>query len=303
MKKPKPVTAKGQAFEWLRTLERPPSISRTQWRGVLALLYAIARHYPKAYPGQDRLAQKMDLSVRTVQNYVYLARDAGLLTVVPQAGVGGRFKTNQYLLNVVTPPDANIASGPYANIASKSSDTAYQNLQEAPTVLKTSSSAPTLRGGCAAAKLYLVENSQSRGGNRTPEEIVAPFGTRRIPSRRKSSRDDPSPARRLTSYFVDRWFTEVAERSDRYAKVRTMDGLGQSTGYFRTVFLQPKDGRTWTEDEVRSMIDDFMHAVLTGQARIKTGQSAFMCFTGWWGRRPVAQYDPDAYRKYFEERR
>jgi hypothetical protein len=145
-----------------------------------------------------------------------------------------------------------------------------------------------------------MDNSLGRGG-RTPAEIIAPFGTKRI--RRRPPAKDSDPARRLTSYFLDRWLDVVMDRTDAYNRVRVVDALGQATGYFRTTFLQPSAGRRYTEIEVRAMIDGFMQAVLLGEARIKDKQTAFMCFTGWWGRQPEVRYDPDRNRKYFEEHR
>ena len=127
---------------------------------------------------------------------------------------------------------------------------------------------------------------------RSAAEIIEPFGTRRIAKRRKAT--DTDPARRLTVYFLDRWTDD---------KIRPLDSRGETAGYIRSTFLRPKGGRTWTEEEVRQMIDDFMVAVVRQDAVIKDGQSAWKCFTGWWGRRPVVQDDSDARRRYTEERR
>ena len=91
--------ARLQAYEAIRRMERPDSITTTQWRGVRDLLWIIARRYPKAYPGQERLAEEMSLSVATVERYVRLAKEAGLLTVWQNAGTkrrGSYNKTNWY---------------------------------------------------------------------------------------------------------------------------------------------------------------------------------------------------------------
>ena len=73
-------------------------------------------------------------------------------------------------------------------------------------------------------------------------------------------------------------------------------------GYVRSTFISPSAGRKYTEDEVRAFIDQFMEAVHRGRAMIKANQSAFMAFTGWWGRAgKVYRHDPGESRRYFEE--
>lgn len=91
---------------------------------------------------------------------------------------------------------------------------------------------------------------------------------------------DIDVARRLVDYFLDGWV--LFERPER-----GVDGRGVATGYVRDTFTDPTAGRRYNERQVQRLMDDFFLAVRRDQAAIKDGQSAFMAFVGWWGRKPV----------------
>lgn len=283
-----------QAYARIRAMERPEGMSQRQWAGVRQFLYAIARHYPRAYPGQELLAEEMGVDVSTIQRYVRLARHHGLLTVLPNAGIKTRrgiTKTNQYLINDPSlrgVKDPSLRGPKYQD--SLTGTLTSQN--KAPTVQKPTVSTPTMRGGCAAAE-ESVKKKPSQ------EEINAVYGTRVI--KRVPRSQDRDPARRLAGYFKEQWDI-LCEDRPRLREGRDVDSIKEATGYIRSTFLRPAEGRVYTEEEVRGFIDDFMTSIRRGTL-IKPGQSAWKKFTGAWGRRTVARHDPAASRKYFEESR
>ena len=92
------------------------------------------------------------------------------------------------------------------------------------------------------------------------------------------------PSRRLADFFADEWRKVAEENSDLYGNTRTWESLKATSGYLNSVFLHPASGRVYTEAEVYKLMEDFMAAARTGHVVVKAGQSAFMRFTGWWGR-------------------
>jgi len=97
---------------------------------------------------------------------------------------------------------------------------------------------------------------------------------------RRSRRRQPAPAprwRRLAEYFVARWEQAVLERPE-LREVRCLETLNHCRTYIQAHF------ELRTEAEVRRHIDRFVAAVASGELAIKPGQSAWMRFTGAWGR-------------------
>jgi hypothetical protein len=92
------------------------------------------------------------------------------------------------------------------------------------------------------------------------------------------------PSRRLANHFLNEWENRVAQEVPRLRNVRPAESIKSIVGYIRTTFLAPAAGRVYTEEEVRSYIDGFIEAVRRSAVTIKPTQSAFMRFTGWWGR-------------------
>lgn len=120
----------------------------------------------------------------------------------------------------------------------------------------------------------------------TASEAIAAANDRGRITRRPRAKDS-DPARRLVDYFLDQWADAVG-LSAPLATVRGPESRGEMTGYVRATFIAPSAGRSYTEDEVRALIDDFVKAAVRGTAGIKQGQSAWRRFTGWWGRHVMA---------------
>ena len=165
-----------------------------------------------------------------------------------------------------------------------------------PPVQKTPSSDPSVRlGGDAAAQTTVEDMDKSRA-----EEIAAAAGDRRA-VKKKLARD-PDPARRLTNHFLTEWENRVAMEIPRLRNVRPAESISATVGYIRSTFLRPAAGRVYTEAEVRTFIDQFILAVTTSSVQIKPNQSAFMRFTGWWGREgKVFQQQGDDAKEYFDK--
>ena len=278
-------------------MKKPDNLSARQWVGVKAFLEKIASWYPNAYPGQERLAREMGISVRAVQRYVRWAQEAKLLTVIPDQGVGVVSRTNVYHITELLEHDDKLAATMTTNCRPIPGVTYVTPVSSRePTVQKTSSSEPTVRlGGDAAAQTRLEEVDKSRA-----EEIAIGAGTRRAIKRPRAK--DPDVSRRTTNYFLDQWEQRVIQEIPRLQNVRPHESLKQSMAYLNATFFRPSAGRVYTEDEVRSYIDAFVASVRKSQTTIKQGQSAFMRFTGWWGReRDVLGTKGDTGRQYHEE--
>ena len=292
--------AKMQAYAYLRDLERPPSISPRQWVGVKALLYVVARGQPRMYWGQEKIAQRMGVTDRAVRNYIRWACDAGLLTVWINAGVsrrGNPSKTSQYhLTELLAVPEQSSAAVPEQSSGKGSGEpdgSPDQAVRDTPCPELRSEHSVSLRPP-AGPQPNLLSVSQ-RGKLSASEALARANDSGHI--RRRPRAKDPDASRRLVNYFLDRWEQTNSDRDCRVA-----DTIGSATGYVRSTFISPSAGRKYTEDEVRAFIDQFMEAVHRRTVMIKPNQSAFMAFTGWWGRAgKVYRHDPGANRRFFEE--
>ena len=296
-----------QAFAYLRDLERPANISPRQWVGVKAFLYVVARGQPRMYWGQEKIAKHMGVTDRAVRNYIRWACEAELLTVWINAGVsrrGNPSKTSQYhLTELLAVPEQSSAAVPEQSSGKGSAeppgspdqatrDTPCPELRSEHSVSCRPPAGPTpnLTGVSREEKKIAVLRSSSAS-----EALAAANSHGYI--RRRPRAKDPDASRRLVNYFLDRW-----EQINSDQGLRAADTIGSTRGYIRSTFISPSAGRKYTEDEVRAFIDQFMEAVHTGRAMIKPNQSAFMAFTGWWGRAgKVYRHDPDEHRRYFEE--
>ena len=290
-----------QAYEAIKRMERPESITPTNWNRVKQLLWIIARRYPKAYPGQETLAKEMDLSVRTVQRLVRMAKDAKLLTVWADAGLKSRAnsisKTNWYHITELLEHDDKMTSSNDDRMTFK--ETGGPKVppvqQTAPSVQKTSSSAPL--GGAPSSGRTTLPGMVPKAEKERTEALLPP--ERYIEGRSRSK--DPDLARRVAGYFLDQWNDKVVFHYPGLRERRAMESLRQTMSYLNATFFYPPGGRQYTEDEVRGLIDEFMEALYRSTANLKPTQSAFMCFCGWWGRDRSPDMPTDDARRYHEE--
>jgi hypothetical protein len=284
--------ARMQAYEAIRGMEKPASWSDRKWVGVERFLWAIARRYPEAYPSQETLAAQLHVSVNTIQNYVRWAKEAGLLVVWYDAGVsrrGNPSKTSQYHIAVLLPEllvDAPTNGGavPPTNGGKETGDTDVSPIsKQHPSGEKSSTSHHRVVRAARAARTSVegVEKPQGRGKKVTASEVLAGMQPKYI--KRPPRATDPDPARRMARYFGESWMAMVDGRPE-FNDTRPWESKGATVGYLNTVFFKPEYGKAYTEVEVRAYIDRFIEGVRTGYTIVKRGQSAWMRFTGWWGR-------------------
>ena len=302
---------------------RPDSVTRHQWTQVIALLYLIARHYPRCYLSQETMAEKMGWSVRGVKGYVAMAKRLGVIQVTPDAGTkrrGSHSYTNVY--HIMKAPDMgqSLPHAHGANFAPKGTvgRTSLPFPQEAPTETELRSVSFVAGLGPHGPVPTKVPAKKAR----VEDDDPVPFGARPPkPKKAKPSADeakaradaagyiqgraarywgldsDPDQARRLRRYFLNAWEEFGA------ADMRVSESTKEVTGYIRSTFLSPAAGRKYTPDEVKVFMDEFIALVYKQHLRMKQGQSAWQRFTGWWGRRPVAVDDSEERRRMAEEDR
>ena len=276
----------------LERLERPPEVSQPAWRGVMTLLFVLASHYPRSCPGIDTIAlESGGVSHRTVQYWIVNAKRLGLLAVQPDEGLKSRrstSKTNLYVIPVLegrgaimTPcHGATVAPRRGATSAPKSSVLRTPEEKE-PSVRKASPSSHSVRAASGRTSVEGVEKPQGRGRKVTASEVLAGMQPKYI--KRPPRATDPDPARRMARYFGESWMAMVDGRPE-FNDTRPWESKGATVGYLNKVFFKPEYGKAYTEAEVRAYIDRFIEGVRTGYTIIKRGQSAWMRFTGWWGR-------------------
>lgn len=288
------------AFRIVRSLIRPPGIKNSEWLYLTRFLEVIAAYQPDCFIGQQALAEQSSMSVRMVQKCVALGRRIGVLVVIPDAGAKqskSPSRTNKYLIVKPSELPASAAPGACTELPATAAPGAYKTIQLLRNcIVEREPPVPVLRTGTSVRRACGPTPSENGAMKITAAEALAAANERgRI--RKRPPAPDRDPARRLVGHFVERWDVEVAAR-DLHRDVRPLDTVGEAVGYTRTTFLRPAAGRTHTEAEVTVFMDDFMQAVLLGEARLKPGQSAWKCFTGWWGRKPVPVYDDGAYERY-----
>ena len=192
-----------QAFAYLKTLERPPSLSPRQWRGVKEFLYVVARGQPRMYWGQEKIAKHMNVSVRTVKYYVDWACAAGLLTVWVNAGTGkhgNARKTHQYLLTELLELGAVSARTVGAESAHKDTG-ALRN----PCISKKDTPCPELRSehSVSCRPPAGPQPNLPAVGKLSASEALAAASEQYI--KRRPRAKDPDASRRLVNYFLDQW--------------------------------------------------------------------------------------------------
>lgn len=298
------------ARQVVEALERPEGISPCKWRGVKALLLAIADHYPKAYPSQERLAALVGCDVRSIQRYQAVAVAHGLLLVKADAGKKGRnhtwSKTNRYLiLNTTICPDSYTTES-----RTNPTGTTYppgKELRSFHSASESSLSAARIsrsdRDQEGPSRQYATGKSFAKPLAKTPAprqsaaEIAAALdGGRRLRS------DVPSPGairpprsqawRRCSSRFLGEWDAMVTNTpaGHHLRSVRPAESIGHFKNYLNAHFFGPEALTPKDEAEVEQLITDFMSQAARGRIKFKNGQSAWMAFTGTWGRQNKRGY-------------
>lgn len=125
-----------------------------------------------------------------------------------------------------------------------------------------------------------------RHGWPTPRQAMGGAGE---PKRIRKRPPKPDPAwKRLANHFALSW--DNAQLDAPHLKgIRGLESLNQARTYIDAHFSNR------TEDEVRQMIDEFVAAAKQGIITIKPGQSAWMRFTGKWGRQQHVETNDDPY--------
>jgi len=273
----------------LEELPRPEGISKTKWRGVRALLIAIGKHYPKAFPSQVTLAAETGYDVRSIQRYQATAVEFGLLLVKPDAGRKGEHnswsKTNRYHITIgdklSSMSDDSLSSKPYGL-----RPTGIE-LRSITSVEVISLSADGLPPGERARQVGEAPGPPRRSKMARPksaDELVVDSGRRQ--PRRQPKRSVVKWAV-ATEHFAQAWqaMIESLPANDRLRQVRAMETRGHCRSYFDSQFFGPQALTPKPVEEVCALIDQFVALAARRSVKIKEDQSAWMCFTGAWGRK------------------
>ena len=305
-------TTKQAALQVVGQMSRPEGMTRVTWASVHLVLEVIAQSYPKAFPSQVRLAERTGIPVRSIQRYIALAVAAELLVVEADTGAPGKrhnpSRTNRYHVKLA-PSDA-------ANLARDKNTTSYGGGSVTPSP-ETSSLVPS---SCSPSGLAPPPPSEPHGSTVVSmrdwdDERSRNVGTPAAPPlrskhrarpvasdiigdidsrRRRKKRPPKQPDRwdRLVDYFGVVWEQMVLD-NPRYRPIRPVESRGQVKTYLRAHFQDR------TELEVRKMMEEFVIAVSKRRITVKPGQSAWMKFTGAWGRQRHVVAE-DRYAAYTE---
>lgn len=274
----------------------PVGVSARQWRGVRALLIAIARHYPRPYPSQATLAKETGYDARSIRRYVAKAQEAGLLQVRPDEGRRGKnnnwSKTNRYLINPAL-IEANLSSTGEDRLSSKP-----YGLRPSGIELRSTPSDEGESLSVNAARLDPSDRERQVGEPPSPPrpekrrrqptvDEILPAGANRRQQPRKSKPVRVIPWAVATEHFCRTWqeMIETLPANDRLRQVRPVETRGHCRSYFDSTFFGPKATTPKTTAEVCELIDQFVALALRGMIRFKPDQSAWMAFTGAWGRK------------------
>lgn len=290
---------RSRARQAVEALERPEGVSAPMWRGVVALLKAIADHYPNPYPSQQRLAALTGYDVRSIRRYVSCAKAHGLLLVKADAGKKGVnhtwSKTNRYLIvdrsecpdslrtDCPPKPTALRASGMELRSSHSSSESSLNVIS----ISRHDPEGPTRDVGPEVKSSRPKTPPRRKGA----DEIAREVGSgRRLRSNVASNAPRPPytpPWRSTAARFMTEWaaMVESTTPGDHLRSVRVADTLGHFQRYLNAHFYGKEALTPKTEAEVAALISQFVDDAWRGRVKIKEGQSAWMAFTGFWGRR------------------
>jgi len=314
------ATTKPTARKALAQMARPDGWSRTTWRSVSEMLDVIVGFYPRACPSQVRIASIMGASERSVKSWVALAKAADLLYVQPNVGAKPKRRmghhTNRYL--IILPPSmaekrAETARHEYSYGVSKKTSSPLTTSEVPKSArpsgsLYTNPTPTTPRGDNVVHMKDRWNDDRSRqvdAEEETPAVVLKFKGpqwptvdeTRGMVGKHDSGTKakkrvlKPDRYRRLTDHFITNWNLMVLD-TQLFKDVRPIETIKQCRPYLKAHFDNHE------EPEVRKMMEEFIHAVRKRDVVIKEGQSAWMCFTGAWGRqRHMPKADPYAIYK------
>jgi len=251
---------------------------------------AIAEHYPKPYPSQGRLAEGGGCDVRSIRRYQALCQDLGLLHVTVDAGAKGKgrtwSKTHRY--HIIT--QDKLSGMCEDNLSYKEPKVHYVHHRLDASLSSSAKKKAPPRPPSAGSNVILMRRDQeptrqvSKKAPATPKaaDLLTPGasrrGQRRVPAKKQRWQV-------LAEYFSASWLDLIAHPDNKdLREVRDVENQAQCRSYINARFAERSD------TEVRAMIDEFMRAVSQRVVKIKSGQSAWLCFTGAWGRNRQADH-------------
>lgn len=302
------ATTKQAALAAVEAMTCPDGMTRVTWASVHLVLEVIAQSYPKAFPSQRRISERTGIPLRSVRRYVALAVAAGLLAVEADAGAPGKrgnpSRTNRYWVKLAPSDEAKLDpekshySYGVVPVTPSQETSSLVPSSCSPSGLASPPPSTPPRSTVVSMREYEEERSRDVGPPAAPplrskqrrrpaaSEIVGDIDSQR---RRKKRPPKPPPqSRRLAEYFAVIW-QQMQMETGRHKDTRGLESIGQAKTYIEAHF---KDR---SELEVRQMMNEFVIAVRKRHITVKPGQSAWMCFTGAWGRqRHVQVADPYA---------
>lgn len=311
-----------RALQAVGQIERPEGISAPTWRGVVALLKAIAEFYPNPYPSQKVLAARTGYSVASIERYVSVAKAHGLLLVKADAGKcsarNNWKKTNRY--HIVMPSECgpplpsecgvNPTGTSYPPGSLRSPLSPREGELEAPDPacgrMSRLSEEPSRQIRSDPSPAPVKRPAKRPGGVKAEQVLSSGHGQRQLPK----VMAPPTGTRHLINYFIVKWMDmtqdpainpalrELYWEGDRQL-VRIVENVGKATQYLNVHFLGPNALQPQTEGQVQTLIDGFMDAVKRGDITIRPTQTVWQCFTGMWGKTELRLDEDEAARRYF----
>ena len=310
------ASTKQAATRAVAQMSRPEGMTRVTWAGVQAVLGAIARSYPKAYPSQVNLAARLDIPVRSVRRYIAAAVAANLLVVEADAGAAPRKQmgslTNRYWVKLASNHEANL--DPQETTSYSVGGSVFSSQKTSSSVPRTAAPSgpqdPPESSEPSQQRSTVVSMHEYREPERDVGAPAAPIFQRRskrpprregdadaivsaIDSRRRKTKRAPKPPpewKRLGDYFAVLW-QQMQQTTGQHKDTRGLESYRQVRTYVAAHFADR------SELEIRKLMEEFVVAVSKYDITIKPGQSAWMCFTGAWGRQRHVEVD-DPYAIY-----
>ena len=308
-----PTLKKQQARRLAEEIPQPAGMSRTTWSGVQTVLRAIADSYPKAWPSQRTLAERLDMNERTLRRYIAAAVKAQILVVEADAGALPRrvmgSRTNRYWLKLSSWHEDKL-SFEYNTYSVGVSETSSQRTSSS---VPQSARPPASRHSRPKGTVVNMREWQEDHGRQVgpepkpslrpakraprqkPDEIVGALDSgKRVKKRPKAP---PPESRQLAEYFAVIW-EQMQQTHGLHKDTRGLESYGQAKTYIEAHF------KNRTGLEIRQMMNEFVTGVSNGTITLKPKQSGWMCFTGAWGRtsQGVAAAEDDVYAELRQRR-